>query len=100
MKSVIYDYHGERMKRKADFVMQNIGGIKLLVPLGLQVMKLNGIITLSDTGVYIWELLAQERSLEELITTVVERFDVTRETAGTDVKTFVNEMSNLGLLEL
>jgi hypothetical protein len=87
------------MKRKADFLRQKVGGESLLVPLGAQVMDLNGIITLNDTASCVWELLAEERSLDELIAAVAERFDVAAEIARGDVRTFVDEITRLGLLE-
>jgi hypothetical protein len=87
------------MKRKADFIMQNVGDENLLVPLGAQVMDMNGLITLNDTAACVWELLAQERSLDELSAAVAERFDVAAEIARADVQTFVDEISRLGLLE-
>lgn len=87
------------MKRKTDFVMRNIGGANLLVPLGAQVLNLNGLITLNGTGACVWELLAQERSLDELTAGVVERFDVDAETAHADVKSFADEIAKMGLLE-
>jgi hypothetical protein len=87
------------MKRKADFMMQNVGSENLLVPLGAQVMNLNGLITLNDTAAYAWELLAEERSLDELAVALVERFDVDLERARVDVQTFVDEITRLGLLE-
>ena len=87
------------MKRKADFLMQNIGGENLLVPLGAQVMDLNGLLTLNDTAACVWEQLAEERSLDELTAAVAERFDVADATARADVKTFVDELIRLGVLE-
>ena len=87
------------MKRKADFIMQNIGGENLLVPLGAQVMDLNGLITLNDTAACVWELLAQERTADELTAAVAERFDVTPEHAHADVQTFVDEIAKMGLIE-
>ncbi len=87
------------MKRKADFLMQNVGGENLLVPLGAQVMDLNGLIALNDTAACVWELLAQERSLDELTAAVAERFDVAAEIAHADVQTFLDEIAGMGLLE-
>lgn len=87
------------MKRKNDFVMQSVDGETLLVPIGAQVMELNGLIMLNDTGTFVWELLAADRSLDELTTAVAERFDVDPETAITDVRTFVDEIVKMGLLE-
>ena len=87
------------MKRKADFIMQNVGGENLLVPLGAQVMDLNGIVTLNDTAACVWELLAQERTVDELASAVAEQFDVDAATAHADVQTFLDEIARLGLLE-
>ena len=87
------------MKRKTDFIMQNVGGENLLVPLGAQVMDMNGIITLNDTGACVWELLAQERTLDELASAVAERFDVTPERARADVQTFLDEIAKMEMIE-
>ena len=87
------------MKRKADFVLQKVGGEHLLVPLGAQVMDLNGLITLNETAASIWELLAEERGLDELVAAVEARFEVDAATARADVETFVSQIRQLGLLE-
>lgn len=88
------------MKRKADFVMRNVGGENLLLPIGAQVKNINGIITLNDTGAYLWELLALEQSLDELAEAVGKRFNVAAEVARLDVQSFVNEIFLMGILEL
>ena len=87
------------MKRKSDFIRVNIADEKLLVPVGTQVMVLNGLITLNNTADCAWELLAKERSLDELAAAFAERFDITLERASADVQTFVDEIARLGLLE-
>ncbi len=87
------------MKRKNDFIMQNVGGENLLVPLGAKVMDLNGLITLNGTAACVWELLAAERSLDELSAAVAERFDVDPERACADLRIFVDEIARIGLLE-
>lgn len=88
------------MKRKADFIMRYVGGERLLVPIGEQVMYLNGIVTLNTTGAFVWELLAEERTADELATAIAARFNVTLKLARTDVQIFVDEITRLGLLEL
>jgi len=87
------------MKRKADFLMENVGGEYLLVPLGAQVVDMNGIITLNATGSYVWELLEEERSAAELAVAVAERFDVDSERARADVDLFLEKIGELGMLE-
>ena len=87
------------MKRKNDFIMQNVGGENLLVPLGAQVMEMNGLTTLNGTAAYIWELMAAEREPAELAAAVAERFDVDLQTARADVQAFTDEIARMGLLE-
>jgi hypothetical protein len=87
------------MKRKNGFIMQNVGGENLLVPLGEQVKSLNGLITMNDTAACVWELLAAERSLDELTAAVAERFDIDPETACADLQTFADAIAKMGLLE-
>ena len=87
------------MKRKDDFIMQNVGGEYLLVPLGAQVMDMNAIITLNTTSAYIWSLLDQDRSVDEITTAVAERFEVDHASARADVQKFLDEITGLGLLQ-
>jgi len=87
------------MKGKAQFVIRNAGGANLLVPLGAQVMNGNGLIILNDTAACVWELLGQERSLDDLTSAVAKQFGVAAGIARDDVQNFVDEISALGLLE-
>jgi len=65
------------MKQKDHFILQNVGGEYLLVPVGQRVVDLNGIITLNPTGHLVWKLLAEHRSMEELVAYRVEHFILT-----------------------
>lgn len=87
------------MKRKDDLLLQSVGGLDLLVPLGAKVLDMNGMVVLNSTGCYIWELLAEDRSLEELVAAVVDRFAVGDEQAGADVRAFVDDLSQRGWID-
>jgi hypothetical protein len=87
------------MKRSEDFLLQNVGGQDLLVPLGAKVMDMNSLITLNATGRRVWELLAEDHSLEYLVAKVVEQFDVDLERTRADVQAFLDDLGRLGLLE-
>jgi len=69
------------------------------VPLGAKVLDMNALITLNATGRIVWELLAQDRSLEYLVTEVVKEFDIDEDSARGDVQAFLNELGRLGLLK-
>ena len=86
------------MKRSEDFLLQNVGGQDLLVPMGARVLDMNSLITLNATARLVWELLAEDRTVDYLVTAVVEQFDVDPTRARTDVQTFLDELGHLGLL--
>jgi len=87
------------MKRSEDFSLRNVGGQDILVPLGAKVLDMNALITLNATGRIVWELLAQDRSLEYLVTEVVKEFDIDEDMARGDVQAFLDELGRLGLLK-
>lgn len=87
------------MRRKDSFVMQNVGGENLLIPLGAQVMDMNAIITLNATSGFLWSLLDQDRSLDELVVAITERFAVDPAHARADLQIFLDEITGLGLLQ-
>lgn len=80
-------------------MLQSVGGKDLLVPLGAQVMDTNAIITLNATGRCVWELLAEDRSVDELAAAVTQRFDVDMDRARVDVQTFLDEITAMGLID-
>lgn len=79
--------------------MQEVAGEYLLVPIGSQVMETNGMVVLNDTARCVWELLAEERTPDELTAAVAERFDVTPDRARADVQTFLDETTRMGIVE-
>lgn len=86
------------MKRKENYILQNLGGEYILIPVGTEVINLNGIIVLNNTGRFIWEKLTEENTIDELIKSVTENFDVNTETAEKDVKIFIKEIKEKGLI--
>jgi len=87
------------MKRSENFLLQNVGGQDLLVPLGAKVMDMNSLITLNATGRRVWELLAEDHSVEYLVAQVVEQFNVDIDMTRVDVQAFLDDLGRLGLLE-
>lgn len=87
------------MKRKDDFAIANVDGEWLMVPLGAQVMDMNGIVILNDTGACVWNLLAEERTTDELAAAVAAEFEVDAATARRDVQAFLDEIARLGMIE-
>jgi hypothetical protein len=80
-------------------MLRNVGGHDLLVPLGSQVMNTNALVDLNTTGSFIWQLLAESRSADDLVAALVERFAVDGEHAREEVQSFLDDITRMGLLE-
>ena len=69
------------MKIIKEFILRNIAGECVLVPTGATTQEFNGLITLSDTGKFIWEHLETVDSFDELIALMLEEYEIDEETA-------------------
>ena len=87
------------MRRKSGFALRKVGEVNIIVPLGQKVLDLNGVITLNETGAFIWELLKKERSLDELVEAVSEEFEVEPDQARKDIEDFLNQLREFDMLE-
>lgn len=79
--------------------MRKVGEVNIVVPLGQKVLDLNGVITLNETGAFIWELLGEERSLDELVEAVSQEFDVEPDQARKDIEDFLEDLRKFDMLE-
>lgn len=87
------------MKIKGEFVMREIAGDTILVPVGQTALQMNGMITLDPVAALIWNALEENRSGEEILGQILQRFDVTEETAKKDLDEFLSQMKAADLLE-
>lgn len=86
------------MRVSKDFIMREIAGEYVLVPVGAASVKFNGLITVNEPGRYIFDLLAEEHSAQELAEKITEEYNVSPETALTDVKAFLQKLREVGAL--
>lgn len=85
------------MKLKEGFVLRNVAGETIVVPTGSD-LDLNMMITLNDSGRFLWEKLEQGAEEEELVAALLGEYDVTPETVKAHVAAFVKKLSGHGFL--
>ena len=56
-------------------------------------------ITLNDTGAFLWQVLQEGCTEEELTEKLIERYEVKEEKARMDVERFLGVLEQEGLLE-
>lgn len=86
------------MKIKSGFMLRNVIDSWVVVPLGERVVDFNGLITLNETGAYLWEQLKEETEKENLIKALLSEYDVDEKTASEDVEKFIAALEQGGLL--
>lgn len=86
------------MKVKEGFILRAMGDNHLVVPVGALTVDFRCIITLNDTGAYLWKQLLQERSEAELVQLLLDEYDVTAERATEDVTMFIEQLRKADLL--
>ncbi len=86
------------MEIKLEFVLREIAGDLLLVPAGKTALDFNGMITLNEMGGEIWKLLPQVADEEELISRLLEEYEVQEDVLRRDVEAFLGELRGLKIL--
>lgn len=85
------------MKIKEGFILRTVAGETVALPTG-GVTNLDLMITLNDTGRFLWERLAVGAECEELVDALLEEYDVDRETAERNVMAFTARLKELDFL--
>ncbi len=86
------------MKIKNGFVLRSVGGHSIVVPVGAQTIDFNCMITLNETGAFLWQQLQSERSSQELIEALLAEYEVETAVAEVDVARFVEKLQQAELL--
>lgn len=86
------------MKVSHEFILREIAGEYLLVPVGRAAAQFNGLITMNETARTIFLALNEERTVEELTALVTAEYEVDADTARADVEEFVDQLRQVGAL--
>ena len=87
------------MKQNPNYIMCEISGMNILVPVGAAIADFNGVISLGGIGGDIWTLLEKDMSRDELLEKILEEYDVPREKAAEDIDRFLEILRVTGCLE-
>ena len=79
------------MKIKEGFVLQEVAGQTVVVPVGGG-LDLNMMITLNETGAFLWKQLEQETDEATVVAALLAEYDVDKKTAGAHVAAFIKKL--------
>lgn len=80
------------MKLKSTIILRKIAGETILVPVGEDAVRVNGLITVNEVGALICEQLKEERTVDALVAAVTAQFDVDAQTARADIASFIHTL--------
>lgn len=87
------------MRIKEGFLLREIAGSWVVVPMGQRVVEFNGLLSLNESGALLWRKLEQVGNTQELVDTIREEYDVDEATARSDIQDFISFMHQKGLIE-
>lgn len=83
---------------KKELIRREIAGDVILVPVGKTVYDSNGLFVLNEVGQFIWDLLPNAETEEDICRAVVAEYEVDPETAAADVAEFLDRLRKLNIL--
>ena len=82
---------------KQGYVAREIAGEFIAVPIDSSCG--NNIVILNPVSKFLWDELASEKSFDELLEAMLKNYDVPKEEAETDLKEFLMQLVENGLLK-
>lgn len=87
------------MKIKQGFVLRQVADATIVVPSGKASLDFNGMITLNETGAFLWGLLETETTEDAMVEAMLAEYEVEEEVARAGIERFVAKLNAEGLLE-
>ncbi|MEI3162622.1 MAG: PqqD family protein [Lachnospirales bacterium] len=86
------------MKIKEGYLLREVAGSNIVVPVGSGNMDFSGVITLNEVGSFIWKQLEKDTTKEEVLNNLLAEYDVDKVTAENDIDEFINKLKGAELL--
>ncbi|MBO5060206.1 MAG: PqqD family protein [Clostridia bacterium] len=86
------------MKIKDGFILRKVAGNYIVIGVGQEAVDFNGMITINETGAFLWEVLSKGATKEEMLSALLAEYDVDEETAKKDITEFLIKLNDGKLL--
>lgn len=86
------------MKIRKELLKREVGGEAFLVPLGKTVYDSNGLFALTDVASFIWDLLPEAETEEQILEKILSEYEVDEATARADLTEFLDKLRKMEIL--
>lgn len=89
----------EQMKIKEGFVLRNVVDEFIVMPTGDNIAKFEGAVVLNEVSAFIFKQLENPVSRDDLLTAMLNEYDVDEATAAADLDALLEKFADMGVLE-
>ena len=94
-----YDEGWRIMKIRDGFILREVGGQPVVVAVGAASQYFNGMIRLNASSEFLFKELQEDKTIDQLVETMTNKYEVDEKTAREDVKAFVETLVKPGIIE-
>lgn len=87
------------MKLRPDYVLRQIAGNWVVLPIGETAVDFSGMIRLNESGAMLWNVLRQGGEKQALVDALTREYTVSPAQADADVEEFLDKLAKAGCLE-
>ena len=87
------------MKINENFILSEVAGNAVVMPVGEAADRLNGMLKLNETGAFLFRTLMQETTEEGLVDALCTTYEIDRETAARDTAAFLRVLRAASALD-
>jgi len=84
------------MKIKEGYLLREVAGNHVVIPIGH--LDFDGMITLNEGGMLLWKAMQSDCTNEDLISVLLNEYEIDRQTAERDVAAFVKRLQEADLI--
>lgn len=86
------------MEIKKEFVLREIAGDFVLVPVGKTVGEYPGLFPVTETAAEVWNFLPEAQSRDDIVNFLYDKYDAEKSVIENDVDDFLSRLSDFGII--
>ena len=87
-----------RYRAAEGFMLREIAEEYLLVPIGRNALRMNGLVTTTETGAFLYQLLSKPLTEGELVRALAAEYEMQEEDLTEDVRDFLEDSVEKGTI--
>lgn len=80
------------MKIEKEFILREIAGEYVIIPVGKTALDFNGLISVNEVGASLWNMLQEDVTMDDLVQGILDEYDVEESVAREDIQEFLDNL--------